>query len=392
MRAGSDPPRLGAMVRQLLAIASALLLGACATGSDAPVRDLSSGTPPPRAGVAAATSFDSHVVVAGDTLYGIAFRHGLDYRALAVWNRIDPPFTIRPGLRLRLTPPEPARIQSEASPRPVAAEAAPVPRPADPAPAWMQEPPPEGSAQTFGIESGVVSAPALRVEPADAGAAAVSPLPPSELRAGSAASASTQSPAPAVAAPRTTSPATGPLSAAIASPRPPSSPPPAASAPAAGKPATRPAPSAGAPAAAATPAPAADAIPAGPSQKVGGVTWRWPADGQVVVRFAPGDPARQGIDIRGRDGAPVRAAADGEVVYSGSGLVGYGELIIIKHSAEYLSAYGYNRRRLVEEGQRVRAGQQIAEMGKANANLDVLHFEIRRSGKPVDPLQVLPRR
>jgi len=125
---------------------------------------------------------------------------------------------------------------------------------------------------------------------------------------------------------------------------------------------------------------------------VGGVTWRWPADGAVIVRFAPGDPARQGIDIRGRDGAPVRAAADGEVVYSGSGLVGYGELIIVKHSAEYLSAYGYNRRRLVEEGRRVRAGQQIAEMGKANANLDVLHFEIRRSGKPIDPLQVLPRR
>jgi lipoprotein NlpD len=112
----------------------------------------------------------------------------------------------------------------------------------------------------------------------------------------------------------------------------------------------------------------------------------------VISRFTPGDPARQGVDVQGTAGAPVVAAAAGEVVYSGNGLVGYGELVIIKHSAEFLSAYGHNRLRMVKEGQKVKAGEQIAEMGKANGALDMLHFEIRRAGKPIDPLSILPRR
>ena len=101
---------------------------------------------------------------------------------------------------------------------------------------------------------------------------------------------------------------------------------------------------------------------------------------------------KQGIDIAGKAGAPVKAAADGTVVYSGNGLIGYGELIIIKHSDEWLSAYGHNRKRLVQEGQRVKAGQPIAEMGSTGAPRDELHFEIRRNGRPVDPLQYLPGR
>jgi lipoprotein NlpD len=122
------------------------------------------------------------------------------------------------------------------------------------------------------------------------------------------------------------------------------------------------------------------------------IGWRWPADGQVVTRFAPGEPTRQGIDIAGAAGQPVRAAGEGVVVYSGSGLVGYGELIIVKHDEQWLSAYGHNRERLVTEGQRVAAGQQIAVMGRSGAARDMLHFEIRFNGKPVDPLQYLPRR
>jgi lipoprotein NlpD len=120
--------------------------------------------------------------------------------------------------------------------------------------------------------------------------------------------------------------------------------------------------------------------------------WRWPADGNLIGRFAAGDPTRQGIDIAGAAGSPVRAAADGVVVYSGSGLVGYGELIIVKHDEQWLSAYGHNRARLVNEGQRVRAGEQIAEMGRSGAARDMLHFEIRYDGRPQDPLSYLPRR
>ncbi len=123
-----------------------------------------------------------------------------------------------------------------------------------------------------------------------------------------------------------------------------------------------------------------------------GLSWRWPADGELIGRFAGGDPTKQGIDIAGKSGAPVRAASDGVVVYSGSGLVGYGELIIIKHNDQWLSAYGHNRNRLVNEGAVVKSGQQIAEMGRSGAARDMLHFEVRYNGKPVDPLSYLPRR
>ncbi|WP_133477419.1 peptidoglycan DD-metalloendopeptidase family protein [Cognatilysobacter segetis] len=120
--------------------------------------------------------------------------------------------------------------------------------------------------------------------------------------------------------------------------------------------------------------------------------WRWPAEGALVGRFVTGEPTKQGVDIAGSEGAPVRAAADGTVVYSGAGLVGYGELVIVKHGDQWLSAYGHNRKRLVNEGQLVKAGQPIAEMGHSGAPRDMLHFEIRYTGKPVDPLLYLPPR
>lgn len=123
-----------------------------------------------------------------------------------------------------------------------------------------------------------------------------------------------------------------------------------------------------------------------------GFSWRWPADGALIGRYVSGEPTKQGIDIAGTAGAPVRAAADGTVVYSGAGLVGYGELVIIKHSESWLSAYGHNRRRLVNEGQLVKAGEQVAEMGRSGAPRDMLHFEIRFNGRPLDPLRYLPAR
>lgn len=120
--------------------------------------------------------------------------------------------------------------------------------------------------------------------------------------------------------------------------------------------------------------------------------WAWPSNGAVIGRFSSNGSLNKGIDIAGELGQPVLAASDGSVVYAGSGLRGYGELVIIKHSDTYVSAYGHNRRLLVREGQRVKAGQTIAEMGSTGTDRVKLHFEIRRQGKPVDPLQYLPRR
>ncbi len=140
------------------------------------------------------------------------------------------------------------------------------------------------------------------------------------------------------------------------------------------------------------PAPATGASAGAATREAASISWRWPASGSLVGGFVAGDPTRQGIDLAGKAGDPVRAAAAGSVVYSGNGLVGYGELVIIKHDASYLSAYGHNRKRMVSEGEQVQAGQVIAEMGSSSASRDSLHFEIRRNGKPVNPLDYLPRR
>ena len=137
-----------------------------------------------------------------------------------------------------------------------------------------------------------------------------------------------------------------------------------------------------------TPAPAP--VPKAPASS--GFAWRWPAQGVLLSSYVDGNATRQGIAIGGSSGQPVVAAADGVVVYSGAGLVGYGELIIVKHNDQWLSAYGHNRARLVNEGQLVKAGQQIAEMGRSGASRDMLHFEIRYTGKPVDPQAYLPKR
>jgi lipoprotein NlpD len=121
------------------------------------------------------------------------------------------------------------------------------------------------------------------------------------------------------------------------------------------------------------------------------IAWLWPSEGVVVGGFNPGN-GKKGLDIRGQLGQSVIAAASGNVVYSGSGLIGYGNLIIVKHNDTYLSAYAHNRRLLVKEGTEVKRGQQIAEMGDSGKEGVILHFEIRRDGKPVDPLTYLPKR
>ena len=118
--------------------------------------------------------------------------------------------------------------------------------------------------------------------------------------------------------------------------------------------------------------------------------WRWPSKGRVAQRFSARDAVRKGIKISGRLGQPVSASEGGKVVYAGSGLIGYGRLVIIKHNKNYLSAYAHNRKLLVKEGQEVARGESIAEMG-SDGNWPMLHFEIRRNGAPVDPLKLLPR-
>ena len=118
--------------------------------------------------------------------------------------------------------------------------------------------------------------------------------------------------------------------------------------------------------------------------------WHWPLNGEIVGRFSLENPINKGIDIAGKEGDPVLAAADGVVVYAGGNLRGYGKLVIIKHSDNFLSTYGNNAALLVSEGDKVRAGRSIARVGSSAANQEMLHFEIRRDGKPVDPLGLLP--
>jgi lipoprotein NlpD len=289
----------------MLLLAGLALLAGCAPRTSVRVDP----APPRRGPVASVPAAGEYQVARGDTLYGIAFRHGMDYRRLAQLNRIGPPYTIYPGQRLRLADDPRAEVR----------------RPATPAGA------------------GVV---AQTVRP---GASAPAPQPAGASNTGSAArpAAGQTGPAP-VGQPATTQPTT-----------------------------TQPA----------TPQPAPTQPPA---LATGPIRWRWPAEGQLAGRFVANDPTRQGLSIAGNAGQAVKAAADGVVVYSGSGLIGYGELIIIKHSEEWLSAYGHNRKRLVGEGQMVRGGDQIAEMGRSGASRDMLHFEIRRNGRPVDPLGLLP--
>jgi lipoprotein NlpD len=261
----------------------------------------------------AMTSDGHYRVRRGDSLHAIAFKYGLDWRALAEWNDIRAPYTIYPDQQLRLSAPG-AQTSAVVVTRPAPAPARAVSR--------------EGPA------SGEVSAANDRPDDQDSPGPAAGPA------------AVTESPPPV----RDPQPASDPLPAN-----------------------TR-------------------ATPAEPLPLTDPERWLWPAEGRLLSRFQADDPARKGIQIGGDEGQPVVATAAGEVVYSGSGLIGFGELIIVKHSDRMLSAYAHNRRRLVVEGQRVAAGEQLAEMGRNDRNQPMLHFEIRVNGAPQDPLKYLPGR
>ena len=175
-------------------------------------------------------------------------------------------------------------------------------------------------------------------------------------------------------------------------------PPPGASAPAPAVEAPAPLPpvvvappaSSPAPAPPTTSVPPVAALPEPSRAPAASLPWIWPTPGKVIETFD--DPRNKGIDIAGNEGAPVQAAADGEVVYVGSAVRGYGNLVIVRHSDDFITAYAHNRKVLVAEKQSVKRGQPIAELGRSDADRPKLHFEIRHQGKPVDPLKYLPAR
>ncbi|HEX7935975.1 MAG TPA: peptidoglycan DD-metalloendopeptidase family protein, partial [Paraburkholderia sp.] len=140
--------------------------------------------------------------------------------------------------------------------------------------------------------------------------------------------------------------------------------------------------------AALTPPSSAGAASDSTAGAAGNLNFSWPVRGPLLGTF--NDSTNKGVNIGGSAGEAVKASADGRVVYAGNGLRGYGNLIIIKHDATYLTAYAHNRALMVKEGDAVTKGQKIAEMGNSDADRVMLHFEVRRQGKPVDPLKYLP--
>jgi lipoprotein NlpD len=284
----------------------------------------------------------TYTVKRGDTLYQIALDHGLDYRELAAWNNLENVNRISVGQVLVLSAPGQPGTPTAAVPGGGAVTAPLVTTPPV-APSATEARP------TLAPGSGRGNTATFKTEPR----AVKMPYSPQAL-----AQMQQTSPVPA--------------------------PPAAPSAPVAAAPS--------APIAAATPphvtsAPRSEGrVPEIDDEKL---DWMWPAQGKIISTFSE-TANLKGIDIAGKSGQPVVASASGKVVYAGSGLRGYGKLIIVKHNSTFLSAYAHNKEIAVKEGQQVARGQKIAEMGDSDADQVKLHFEIRRLGKPVDPTKFLP--
>jgi lipoprotein NlpD len=322
-----------------VALVAAALLAGCMTRPPAPVIERvpfpSTGqVPPPPEGLPGGEPVPvpappTYVVKRGDTLYQIALDHGLDYRELAAWNNIENVNVIRVGQVLLLGPPG---GQGGVATAPLVATA-PV------TPSGGEVRPPVAAPST----SGRPNSPTFKTEPRAA------KVPYSEQAF---AQLQQQSAAPSAVAPE---------ARAIAS----------------AAPATMPA---------LPPRTESGRVPEIDDDNLG---WIWPATGKIVAGFSESANLK-GIDIAGKAGQPIVASAAGKVVYAGTGLRGYGKLIIVKHNNAFLSAYAHNREIAVKEGQQVAKGQKIAEMGDTDADQVKLHFEIRRLGKPVDPAKFLP--
>jgi lipoprotein NlpD len=299
--------------------------------ASAPAAGASTARPAPRA---SETRPDSYTVKAGDTLYSIALEHGLDYRELAIWNGLDNPGALRIGMQLRLNAPAGAPGVPSG-----AVVAAPLKTP--------------GAVEARPLGTGPSAAPGPAPVASGSGAMITEPkgvrLPYSEQALAQLAKPQPAAPAPARvdAAPAR---ADAPRAEAKAEPRQETT---------------------------------GDAA-RGPDD----VDWGWPVKGKVVAGF--NDATNKGIAISGKLGQPVLASAPGRVIFSGTGIRGFGKLVVIKHNNTYLSVYAHNSELSVKEGQNVAKGQKIAEMGDTDADQVKLHFEIRRYGKPVDPMKLLP--
>jgi lipoprotein NlpD len=315
------------------ALAAAALAGCASRPVQAPVVDRA---PPaavtPAAAPAATPSADTrpefYTIRRGDTMFSIALDHGLDYKELAAWNNLDDPHRIRPGQQLRVRPPSGLQ-EAPVTVNPVSAAGRVETHPlGSQAPAGA-----ETAARTAGAGEPVKSEPLARKLP-------YSPENVALLQRGEAQSKPLPGPAELAPAPAT------------------------------------------------VPGPEAAGKPDASADDEDKVEWGWPAQGRIIAGFS--EASNKGLDIAGRLGDPVIASAPGRVVYSGSGLRGYGKLVIIKHNKTYLSAYAHNKDILVKEGQSVVKGQKIAEVGNTDSDTPKLHFEIRKLGKPVDPSKYLP--
>ncbi|WP_163560612.1 peptidoglycan DD-metalloendopeptidase family protein [Halomonas sp. NO4] len=365
------------MRKLFLVSAIALAMTGCAAQQEsAPpqVRDLSTSRE---------RAAETHYTVeAGDTLYGIAWRHGMDYRDLAQLNQIGPPYRIQPGQQLRLQPGGQAASGNEGTPQvqdgAVATATALGGTQADSGDDdWL-----------LPDEEAIARNRRLTAEDDDATAAASDNEADAETTVAAAEDAGTQEAPQAStqqasaqqesAQQESTQQASAQQQSAQEGAQEPSSP-------------------------EAEPEPDAGTEVAGAPERSSGaasrtytpveeVPWQWPVDGEVIGSYGEGESITAGIDIAGQKGQPVTAAGPGIVVYAGSGVRGYGNLVLIKHNDQFLSAYAHNESLQVSENDVVEAGEVIATMGDSDAESVRLHFEVRKDGQPQDPLEYLPSR
>jgi len=356
--------RVGALLG-ILGLAVSLLAACSSEPVQAPVFERApsgAALPPP---LPAGKRSDYYAVRSGDTLFSIALDHGLDYKDLAAWNNLSDPNMIRTGQLLRIKPPpgkqeeatvtvHPVTTSGPVEARPLGAQTGVAATSAAPQPGAAAPPPGTAAPAATGpavVVGGIVSEPIAQKLPYSPENVAL--LQRSDVQ-----------PNPAAPA----APVAAPASASTAAPG---------------------AASAAAPATATAPAQMPAAKPEVAAADQGDkVDWGWPLRGKIIAGFSEAN--NKGLDIAATPGEPVLAAAPGRVVYSGSGLRGYGKLVIIKHNKTYLSAYAHNSVILVKEGQNVVKGQEIAKAGSTDSDRPELHFEIRKLGKPVDPAKYLP--